>query len=398
MVFQLLFSLYIKSKKIREMILEERAKALKKITLPPTSFVLENSPLEVAYVTFYQKKWNDFIMLKQNSFLQSRMDAMKDTLVPENKTFSYPIFRFKKNDIDDSAIIMLHGLNERSWDKYLCWAEYLTLTTEKPVILFPIAFHINRTPVSWYNPRTLLPWVTERIKRLGKTVENLTFVNLMLSNRLSDNPLRFYASGNETAYNLWQLVSEIKSGTHPFFKENTQVNIFAYSIGALLAQTLLISNPDNIFSDTKLFMFCGGSIFNKMNGNSRYIMDKEAFEKIFDYYQNEHLKQPIDVNDPFDKAFKSMIDTNTYKNERESFFENASSRIKAISLKKDFVIPTEGIKAALGDVCAEKCLTEWDFPFEYSHETPFPTNNIIANPEVDKAFEKVMKKAGAFLL
>lgn len=377
--------------------LEERIKELKRIELPPTSFQLENSPLEIAYVTFFQQKWNNFITTEQSSFLKSRMDAMSDTLVPENKIFSYPIFKFKDADKSDSAILMLHGLNERSWEKYLCWAEYLALSTHKPVILFPIAFHINRTPSNWYNPRAVLPWVSERIKRVGISIENLTFVNITLSNRLSDNPLRFYTSGNETAYNLWQLGSEIKSGLHPYFNENAHIDIFAYSIGALLSQVLLLANPDHMFSDSKLFMFCGGSIFNKMNGNSRFIMDKEAFEKIYNYYQYDHVNQPIVKEDPFDLAFKSMINANNYKEFRFNFFESAFNRIKAISLKKDTVIPTEGIAEAIGDVCANKSLEEWDFPFNYSHENPFPTAGILTNQDVDIAFNNVMAKASEFL-
>ncbi|MDD4848906.1 MAG: DUF6051 family protein [Bacteroidales bacterium] len=378
-------------------VLEDRIKELRKIVLPPNFFQLENSPLEVAYVTFYQKNWNNIINAEQTSFLQSRIDAMTDTSVSENRIFTYPIFKYKDCDKSDSVIFMLHGLNERSWEKYLCWAEFLAMETHKPVILFPLAFHINRTPVTWCNPRKLIPWVTERIKRIGQSAENLTFANITLSDRLTDNPLRFYTSGNETAYNLWQLASEITTGAHPFFRENTHIDFFAYSIGALLSQILLLANPDHLFSDSKLMMFCGGSVFNKMNGNSRYIMDKEAFDKIFNYFQYTHLKQPIDENDPFDLAFKSMIDTETYHDYRVDFFESATNRLQAISLKKDIVIPTEGIQAALGENCSKKCLEEWDFPFEYSHETPFPTNILLNNPEVNQAFTKVMSKAADFL-
>ena len=70
----------------------------------------------------------------------------KDTSIKENKSFYYPVFIPYGSAKSKSFILLLHGLNERKWDKYLYWAEYLTLNTGKPVVLFPLAFHINRSP------------------------------------------------------------------------------------------------------------------------------------------------------------------------------------------------------------------------------------------------------------
>lgn len=92
-------------------------------------------------------------------------------------------------------------------------------------------------------------------------------------------PVTLLRLGRESVYNMWQLVHEIKNGEHPLFKEDTSINLFAYSIGALLSQVLLLANPDKMFTDTRLFMFCGGSIFSEMDGNARDIMDKEAFAR-----------------------------------------------------------------------------------------------------------------------
>lgn len=74
------------------------------------------------------------------------------------------------------------------------------------------------------------------------------------------------------------------------FKEDTSINLFAYSIGALLSQVLLLANPDKMFTDTRLFMFCGGSIFSEMDGNARDIMDKEAFAKVRHYFRHDFLE------------------------------------------------------------------------------------------------------------
>ena len=47
------------------------------------------------------------------------------TSYPENDQFWYPVFVPEKNRKPDEAILLLHGLNERSWDKYFSWAYYL---------------------------------------------------------------------------------------------------------------------------------------------------------------------------------------------------------------------------------------------------------------------------------
>ena len=45
-----------------------------------------------------------------------------------------------------------------------------------------------------------------------------------------------------------------------------------------LAEIILMGNPDKLFSQSKLFMFCGGSVFSNMNGSSKLIMDSQAFD------------------------------------------------------------------------------------------------------------------------
>ncbi|MFA6853174.1 MAG: DUF6051 family protein, partial [Bacteroidales bacterium] len=58
-----------------------------------------------------------------------------DDSINENICFEYPVFtpsgRNRYNN--DEAILLLHGLNERSWSKYLTWAEYLCNNSGKPV-------------------------------------------------------------------------------------------------------------------------------------------------------------------------------------------------------------------------------------------------------------------------
>lgn len=59
-----------------------------------------------------------------------------DSKVKENTTFRYPLFLPEGNEAP-GAIFLLHGLNEKQWDKYLPWAYELCLKTGYAVLLFP---------------------------------------------------------------------------------------------------------------------------------------------------------------------------------------------------------------------------------------------------------------------
>jgi pimeloyl-ACP methyl ester carboxylesterase len=365
---------------------------------------LENSPMEIHPFQFHQQFGDDEICKIQQAMPPVEFCPVSDDHIEENKRFIYTVFVPKGVKQFDHAILLLHGLNEHSWEKYLPWAEHLASKTGKAVILFPIAFHMNRTPESWYNPRAILPFVDSRRKQItGLT--NSTFVNVALSSRLSENPIRFYISGRESIFNLWQLVKEIKNGQHPLFNENTSVNIFAYSIGAFLAQVLLLANPEQLVSDSKLFMFCGGTLFSRMNGNSRDIMDQESFGRLQDFFLNDFIKgnkkmrefSPAHKEDFLEKAFKSMLSFAKYRDFRESFFEEAKNRIKAITLKQDTVIPTIGVREAIGAAGVNEIVEEWDFPYEYSHQIPFPMHDRIAPEVVQQSFLNLFNRAAAFL-
>ena len=361
---------------------------------------LEEKQLEILPYRFSQTMGAQDIECLLQIMPTPGFSKIPDYGIEENKNFNYLIFAPKRNEKHKDAILLLHGLNERSWEKYLTWAEYLAEHTGKAVILFPIAFHMNRTPLSWHQPRAILPWAQLR-KEMIEDLNNSTFANAALSSRISDSPLRFYASGRETIYNLWQLSKEIKNGEHPLFAEDASINIFAYSIGALISQVLLLSNPEKLFDETKLFMFCGGSIFCKMNGNSKDIMDQEAFAKLQNYFQSDFLdpsKLPSVCKEDFlEEAFKAMIKQESMQHFRESFFQKACNRIRAISLKNDIVMPTQGIIQALGKRCADVVLKELDFPFEYSHQIPFPSNKKIEPGLVDSSFRDLFGRVASFL-
>jgi pimeloyl-ACP methyl ester carboxylesterase len=356
---------------------------------------ITGSCLDISPFDFTQTMGAQEIQHAQQALPVTDFCALTDDRIPENKTFTYTIFAPDRL-LHNEAILLLHGLNERTWDKYLPWAEYLAETTGKAVILFPLAFHMNRTPAQWCNPRTAMPLVSERRHKVSN-LNNSTFVNVALSTRISQQPLRFYTSGLESLYNLEQLVRDIKTGRHRLFKEGAAVNIFAYSVGALLAQVLLLANPEKLFNDARLFMFCGGSVFSDMNGDARDILDHEANERLHHYYQHDFLAAPLlQHNNTSREAFTMMLAADTLSAPRESFFQRACNRIRAISLRKDTVVPTGGVIKALGKASG-KILNELDFPFHYTHQVPFPIAPHVDAPAVNRAFGSIFAPAAAFL-
>jgi hypothetical protein len=330
---------------------------------------------------------------------------VNDTLIPENYLFSYPVFA-PGNRSSEKVILLLHGLNERSWVKYLAWAYWLASYTDSYVVLFPISFHINRSPESWSDPRKMLNLMKMRKSTLGE-IRMSSFANAALSNRLSEDPMRFFNSGYQTVSDIVKLLSTIKRGEHPIIPKSKRFNIFAYSIGAFLAEIILMGNPEELFSESKLFIFCGGSVFSNMQGTSKLIMDNIAYQRVYDYYLNDFEKSIEGRNSltdilkfsPIGMAFRSMIDFSILKTFRENILSKLKKQIHTITLQKDIVIPEKGVIATLSkwNTDLRKMVEVWDFPYVYSHENPFPVFDSPISKQVDQSFERVFKEAGAFL-
>ena len=323
-----------------------------------------------------------------------------------NYNFTYPVFMPDGKARADAAIIMLHGLNERNWQKYLYWAQYLSENTGKAVILFPMAFHVNRSPGFWSDPRAMQEVAGQRILQTPLNAA-ATPVNAALSTRLDSHPEWFCTSGLQSCYDLISLTQLIRSGRHPLINSGSPVDFFAYSVGAFLLEVLLIANPDELFSETKSFLFLGGSSFEQMQGISRYIMDARAFDRLEEAFIRQDprsIRDKINIDhlNTFNtlwSAFMAMLRLDRFQALRERSFHRLRNQISAIGLSKDQVIPAKSILRTLwGAGNRNKIpMSILDFPYPYSHENPFPTGNPILRPEVNKAFHQVFSRAANFL-
>nr|WP_319400279.1 DUF6051 family protein [uncultured Carboxylicivirga sp.] len=313
-----------------------------------------------------------------------------------NNHFSYPVINTIGDKKANGCIIMLHGLNERTWDKYLPWAYTLAIYTGKPVILFPIAYHMNRSPKDWGNPRMMNRFVKERTLS-DPLISQASVVNVAISSRLTEKPERFLLSGYQAANDLLDLTKVIQSGNHPLFSKGASVDLFTYSIGTFLTQILMLAYGDDNYSNTRIFNFCGGSTFADMQGTSKYILDSLAFSKIQYYYkeeiekdaQNNYFLYDVLNHTALGEAFMSMLSMDGLKKVKGKYLSSIKDRFTSVVLKKDSVMRPDKVKESLAGSNVE----EWDFDFNYSHVTPFPvlTNKLVT--QVNEAFDRLMVKA-----
>jgi hypothetical protein len=92
-----------------------------------------------------------------------------------------------------------------------------------------------------------------------------------------------------------------------------------------------------------------------------------------------------------------MLDYQKGRNFREELLKKYENQIYAITLKKDYVIPSfeviNTLKGAYRDI--EIKVDELDFNRPYTHENPFPVS-VKASKQIDKDFEMVFKKVCSF--
>jgi hypothetical protein len=328
-----------------------------------------------------------------------------DGAIRENIRFRYPVFIPENGRESERFILLFHGLNERKWDKYLPWALSLSERCRRPVILFPIAFHMNRAPSMWGNPRKMKP-VADRRKKAAAESGAVSFVNAAISHRLEMAPDRFMSSGLHTYYDVVKLLKDIKSGALPFISPQATPDIFAYSIGAFLGEVLMASNPHDYFDNSRLFMFCGGGTIDMSNPVSRTILDANAYHALSSWLESlfrsigeagRRIKGLVRQDRPEVRYFKSFLFCDRMKSVREEAIRRVGPRMKCLGLLKDMVFPPEAIEKTLSGPFRHTGadLVTLDFDYKYKHEEPFPLLKN-ARSAVNNRFNEIFSMASDF--
>ncbi len=323
-----------------------------------------------------------------------------NSLAYRNNHFEYLIVEATKATKANGAIFLVHGLNERSWNKYLAWAYQLAYKTGKSVILFPIAFHMNRSPEAWHDSRQMSSFVETR-KKYSEGNKNLSFANIAISERLTYAPDTFFLSGYQSAKDIYLLSRAIKEGKHPLFDKDATIDFFGYSFGAFLEEILLIANPDGIFNNSKFFFFCGGCVFSEFNGSSKFILSKSAFERIRQFYVDElpielrrsSLLSQLLNNTMFGNAFRQLCTLDEFNKQSDDVKTRFKNNVTVVALEKDEIVSRKALEKTLN----KKNLNFIDFDYPYSHENPFPETENDTSKHVDNAFSSFITKAVSVL-
>lgn len=344
---------------------------------------------------------------QQFSFL-NEADTMNEDVhvgdvdVQENRFFKYQIVYPEGMEQASEVVLLFHGLNEKDWKKYLPWAEAIAKGTGRAVVLFPIAFHMQRAPKYWSSKREMHQLSLQRKEKYPYVV-NSTLSNVAISMRMHSMPQRFIWSGLQTYYDVIQFIEECRAGKHPFITSDFSFDVFAFSIGGFLAQILKLSNYKNYFAHTKVCLFCSGFTMNRISPVSRFILDSEAnvalysflvehFDKILE--KDNLLNHYINESHIEGKVFYSMMEFQKMRAFREELFKKYETQFYAITLKKDHVIPSfevlNTLKGAFRDIDIQ--VEVLDFDRDYIHENPFPTDTKTAEQvqnDMDMVFSKV---------
>lgn len=334
--------------------------------------------------------------------------ALSDFEIRCNQSFPYYIIKNQASARAKGFILFFHGLNEKRWDKYLPWAYELAMQTGKAVILFPIAFHMDRAPEDWSDKQQMLKLANSRAEKYPENITSSSFINAAMSSRLEYFPQRLFWSGLQTYGDVVQLIASIRENKVPEIGPEATIDLFGYSIGSFFSCILKMANPSGYFKDSRLFCFCGGMTIDRMFPVSKYIMDASAAiamqrsyaellssdfatDKRLAHFQNwEHH--------PREAWFKTMLRYNYFLKEREELLGLMSHQIKALVLKQDEVAPPvealNTLKGGYRDIPIEVIVDDYSYP--YSHMNPFSLVHKYKEA-VDEAFYRFTTQAANFL-
>ncbi|MDR1545894.1 MAG: DUF6051 family protein [Deltaproteobacteria bacterium] len=328
-----------------------------------------------------------------------------DDEIAENRQFRYHIIHPAGEAQAKNLIILLHGFNDRLWDKYLPWAVRLVELTGQSVLLLPLSFHMNRAPEMWTDAR-IMQKVSKHRKDVYPDVLCSSLANAAISLRIHDNPDRFFWSGLESYDNIIDIVVKIKHGLHQYVDKTANINFFTYSIGSFLGEIVMMTNHDNFFSKTRMFLFCGGPVFNRLSPVSKFILDSEANVRLYSFlveHLDSHRRKDPQLEKflgetPVGQNFRAMLNYRLDRERREASFRAMADRLYAVALSADEVVPpyevVNTLQGSARDVSVKVDVEE--LPYPYRHEDPFPAVEKFAD-EIHEAFESVFGRAADFL-
>ena len=158
---------------------------------------------------------------------------------------------------------------------------------------------------------------------------------------------RHYSKPRLETYNdVVRLVDEIRAGGHPCIEAGASIDLFGYSIGAFLAEIIMLSNPGRDFGIPRAFLFCGGSTLGEMTPVSKYILDGKAGAALSTYFR-QRFEEELSRESPLARLFASPVPRNDLPQPPgpgadegipEGSLGAIGRRIRALALARDGVV------------------------------------------------------------
>jgi hypothetical protein len=304
------------------------------------------------------------------------LHAPTDAAIAENLRLRYFLVREHRGSMllrrHDRVVILFHGLNERSFTKYIPWAYHIWRSTGSPVILFPLTFHINRVLPAWageqqkdYEERRALP---------GNEMSHR--FNAVISDRLGAHPDRFFWGAEQSYWDAIDLVRRIRTGSHPHFSSGARVDTFGFSAGGYVSLALMLENHENLFAESRGVVFASGIAVRDVNLASHLIVDhmaEVALMKLFVKYRDrlasprlrhwfEHHPEGRWLN-----AFCGLIPDRTRLDRR---LKELAPRLLGVANTNDQVMPAGAMLNSLQGIRRDTGVRVEELPLGI-HENPF---------------------------
>jgi hypothetical protein len=272
-------------------------------------------------------------------------DGVPDCDVPENRDFRYPLLRAPGPGRARHLVVLLHGLNERSFTKYVPWAYQLWRATGAAVALFPLSFHVNRVDPLWGREFDLHLARRRAVPRN----EDVHAFNCVISERLDAFPERFFWGGLQSFGDVADLVREIRSGRHPLVDPSARVDLVGYSIGGYLSLGLLLVDEDGLFSGSRAVVLEAGAALRATNMSSRFIIDHACEVSLMKLYvrftgrlANDRLAHWLRDHE-MGRCFRALCGDESERPRLEARLRAIAPRLLALTNRADGVIPAPAV-------------------------------------------------------